>query len=279
MPAIRRSAMMRRLQLFEFEDFPWFPNTIRNLMTDYLRHVTIRLRLYEPIARKLRDAMQHVGSRKIVDLCSGGGGLLPQIHNDLVEHQGFPVSVVFTDKYPNLESLHRLCEKHPRLLSLERESVDATRVPSTLKGFRTLFSAFHHFPPHVAREILRDAVRQRTGIAIFELSQRSLIGLVPMFLTPFGALLFTPMIRPFTFPRVLWTYLIPIVPAFLFWDGVVSSLRTYSTQELESLVGSLGDNDYEWDVGQCPAPNGFKVTYLVGTPPSAPEESTQWTTC
>ncbi len=235
-------------------------------MTDYLRYVTIRLRLHEPIVQKLRAAMERVGSQRIIDLCSGGGGLLPQIHQELLQRERFPVSVVFTDKYPNLGSLHRQCEYHPNLLSAEWEPIDATRVPRDLKGFRTLFSAFHHFAPRTAREILQDAVRQKTGIAVFELSQRSLLGLIPMFLTPFGVLIFTPMIRPLSFSRIFWTYVIPAVPLFLLWDGVVSSLRTYSLAELEALAAGLGDDDYGWEMGKCPAPNGFKVTYLIGMP-------------
>jgi hypothetical protein len=33
---------LRRLQLFELEDLPWFPDTIRDLSTDYLHFMQMR---------------------------------------------------------------------------------------------------------------------------------------------------------------------------------------------------------------------------------------------
>ena len=46
--------------------------------------------------------------------------------------------------------------------------------------------------------------------------------------TLFGYLLLTPFITPRSWSRVLWTYLIPVVPLATCWDGVVSLLRVYS---------------------------------------------------
>jgi hypothetical protein len=36
----------------------------------------------------------------------------------------------------------------------------------------------------------------------------------------------TPWIRPFRWSRLLWTYVVPIIPAVLLFDGIVSCLRT-----------------------------------------------------
>ena len=41
-------------------------------------------------------------------------------------------------------------------------------------------------------------------------------------------LLVTPLIRPFTLSRILWTYLLPLVPLTCWWDGIVSQLRAYT---------------------------------------------------
>jgi len=40
------------------------------------------------------------------------------------------------------------------------------RVPDELTGFRTIFSAFHHFRPEEARAVVADAAHQRQGIAV-----------------------------------------------------------------------------------------------------------------
>jgi hypothetical protein len=38
-----------RLQLFELEDLRWFPSTIRDLATDYLRFMETRFALHKPV--------------------------------------------------------------------------------------------------------------------------------------------------------------------------------------------------------------------------------------
>jgi protein-S-isoprenylcysteine O-methyltransferase Ste14 len=60
----------------------------------------------------------------------------------------------------------------------------------------------------------------------------------------------TPFIRPFRWKRLLWTYLIPLVPFMCCWDGVVSQLRAYTIGELSERT--QGFEDYEWSVGSTP---------------------------
>ncbi len=64
-------------------------------------------------------------------------------------------------------------------------------------------------------------------------------------------MLTTPFIRPFKLSRVLFTYLIPVVPLFIWWDGIVSSLRTYSVSEMNDLILNVEGSDiFDWDVGK-----------------------------
>jgi hypothetical protein len=256
---------MPRLHLFEFEDFAWFPATLRDLMTDYLRHVVHALGLYQPIAAELARALERSGSRELVDLCSGGGGILPGVQRELAQRHGRPVSVRFTDLYPS-RSLGDLCRDTEALRSVEAVPVDAAAVPEHLRGFRTMFSALHHFRPETARRILQDAVKCRAGIGIFETSERSVRGLFSMMLMPLGVWLFTPAIRPRRIDRFFFTYVVPLVPFFIAWDGVVSSLRTYSPSELRTLADGLGDAGYRFEIGSRRIRHGVRLTYLLGIP-------------
>jgi hypothetical protein len=173
--------------------------------------------------------------------------------------------VVFTDRFPNA-SLQAICRTNPEHLAIENQSVDATRVPPELDGFRTLFSAFHHFEPGAARSILKDAADRNAGIGVFELSERSLRGVLSMLLMPLGVLVFTPQIRPFSWRRLFLTYVIPAVPFFILWDGLVSSLRTYSPDELSELARGLDSEHYRVEIGQCAVRRGIVLTYLLGIP-------------
>jgi hypothetical protein len=130
-----------------------------------------------------------------------------------------------------------------------------------------MFTAFHHFCPEQACAVLADAVRNRQGIGVFEATQRGPLALVLMLLSPLMVLVMTPFIRPFRWSRLLWTYLLPLVPLVTLFDGLVSCLRTYSVQELHELTARLGANDYQWDVGTLKSETTpIPISYLVGVP-------------
>ena len=260
------TAFIPRMHFFEFEDFPWFPARLRDYMTDFLRHSTIRMKLHSPMIRVLTEAVGKTGTPQVVDLCSGGGGLLAAMQRDICRSGPAGMAIVYTDKYPNVAALSALCRERPDSIRFEPESVDATAVPARLGGIRTMFSAFHHFRPEVAQAILADAAASRQGIAIFEISRRSLLGFVPMLLSPLGTWLMTPFIRPFDLRRLFYTYVVPAVPFFVMWDGIVSAFRTYTVEELRAMAAKVEANDFEWTAGIIDGPYGYKITYLTGVP-------------
>jgi hypothetical protein len=254
--------------LIEIHEQPWCPRSIRDGATDCLRVVAGLGRQYHNILPRLHQAVQASHSERIVDLCSGGGGPWFSLVNHLNRLNGQPIEVLLTDLYPN----QRLIQgRGPALnnLAFFPTSVDATRVPATLPGFRTLFTAFHHFPPPIARAILQHAVTQGQGIGIFEQTRRHSLALLVMLTLPLIAWLATPFIRPFCWSRLFWTYLIPVIPAVICFDGCVSCLRTYSPAELRELVAGLDGPAYVWDIGWTPSPlSPIGITYLIGYPVS-----------
>lgn len=260
---------MARLHLFEFEDQSWFPGFLRRMMTDYLAFTAkLTTAPFVGFTRKLKEALEKTGDRELVDLCSGGGGPLPQVVKLLKEREGLQVRAKFTDLYPNIESLERMATQMDSL-SVIKEPVDATAVPSNLKGFRTMFNSFHHFSPEMGRKILEDAVRSRQGIAVLELVSRSPLGILSVASLLIAMPLLTPLIRPFRVARLIFTYLIPLVPLVSLWDGFVSCLRVYSPRELDGMIQGLGDQGqaYEWDTGRLKLEKGpGYVTYLLGVP-------------
>jgi hypothetical protein len=147
----------------------------------------------------------------------------------------------------------------------EREPVRADAVPRTTRGFRTMFSAFHHFAPDDARRVLADAAAGGSGIAIFEATRRDAKTILITLLTPLIVLLATPFIRPFRWSRLFWTYVLPAIPLVVLFDGVVSCLRTYTTDELRALAAGVGGDQYAWEAGEV-GDGPIPVTYLVGVP-------------
>jgi hypothetical protein len=257
---------MKRLHLMEIEDKVWCPRTVRDAVTDYLQFALAAMKPYAVMIPILAAALQRTRTQRILDLCSGAAGPWLWLHPALTE-KGVSVSVCLTDKYPNIEAFGRASHLTNQAITYHPQPVDATRVPGELPGFRTMFTAFHHFRPAQARAVLADAVRLRRGIGIFEATQRRVLALLLTLLAPLVVLIVTPLIRPFRWPRLLWTYLIPLVPLVTLFDGLVSCLRTYSVDELRDLTAGLGTNDYHWDIGTVKGRTiPIPITYLIGVP-------------
>ena len=147
------------------------------------------------------------------------------------------------------------------------EPVDATHIPASLRGIRTMFASFHHFRPDSARGILRDAFEQHRPICIFEATSRTPAAIASTVLIPILVLVITPIVRPVSWVQLLFTYLIPILPLLIFWDGLVSQLRTYSVEELKDFTRDLQSPAYQWEAGLIEIPRmPAGVPYLLGRP-------------
>jgi hypothetical protein len=242
-------SLVSRLHLVELHDLPACPASLRDALTDFLAFALNLGRSYEPAVELLRGALDRSGATRIVDLCSGAGGPWSWLRSRL----GVPV--VLTDLYP-----HR--NPAPRLHALP---VDARAVPPELAGFRTIFTAFHHFRPAEARAILEDAVRNRQGIGVFEAARRKPFDVAFVAMTWLGVIAAAPFVRPFRWSRLFWSYLPPALPLVGSFDGVVSCLRCYSPRELRALVEGL--DGYDWEIGERRSKRSpLHMTYLIGVP-------------
>lgn len=230
--------MFQRRQWLELEDQSWMPTCLRDGVTAFLEFVLNRGALYSRFVPRLADAIARSQATQVVDLCSGGGG--PWRHiltaEPMIAGDG---NLLLTDFFPNADAAAGLRESFPGRVDYMPLSVSAVNVPSSLIGFRTLFSSFHHFSPDQARSILADAVSKRQGIAIAESTQRHVLTLSYMLVTPVLVWMATPFYRNFSWRRVFWTYCVPIIPLVVLFDGLVSCMRTYTPEELQGLVAGI----------------------------------------
>ncbi|HEY4105360.1 MAG TPA: class I SAM-dependent methyltransferase, partial [Polyangiaceae bacterium] len=201
---------MERVQLFEFEDLPWFPQVVRECMTDFLSFLGQHGgAVYRDFAERLAAALAETGDDTILDLCSGGGGPAIAIAELLRARGADSLRVVLTDLYPNLPRLERAWREGLGRVEYHNQPVDATAVPESLHGFRLICNAFHHLPPQAARKCLADAVKQGQGIAVVEIVDRSAASLFGVTFGTSTLLALTPFIRPLRVSRLLLTYLVP----------------------------------------------------------------------
>ncbi len=268
--------MKNRYQLFEWEDLSWFPNNIRMYMMDVLTFMINHLNIYQSIVPQLVTLLRHTNEHEILDLCSGcGGGIIPLV-DDIQKSLGRPIKVTLSDKYPQIERYQYLKEQRPDLIDFVPSPIDLLSMEqqeflpefcSSTRGIRTIFSAFHHFQPKEAEHILQELSASRKGIGIFEGSCRSINSLIAaIFLLVPMTIYATLLIRPFDWQRFLFTFIIPIIPICIWWDGISSILKMYEVNELQSIIKSLPPNNYYWNIGTIKHSFGFNVTYVIGYP-------------
>lgn len=256
---------MRRIHAFEFGDLTWYPDNLRSYATDYLQFASDTLRIYACVISVIKKGIGCTANTTIVDIASGGGGGFVKIAADLKTSIPF-LKVILTDYYPNIDAFKKTKSAQPGIFEYVEAPVNAMDVPKHLKGFRTHFNVLHHFRPKDAKAILQNALDSNQAIGIFEAQQRSINNIVRMLLSPVAVLLMTPFIKPFKPDRIFFTYLLPVLPLVILWDGIISVLRTYTVTELKNMIAELSNKErFNWEVDIAKGKkNG--ILYLLGTP-------------
>ena len=296
---------LRRLHLFEIDDQPWFPPSLRLYVQAVLTHLwdfrLPPLQSHTPsslVALVLQKTLgHHIRNYTFVDFCSGAGGPTPSIEwfvnralqdgegtgeRRAAQLDGFAtpdavdggnvgedkegeggVPFVMTDIHPHLPAW-RSAGARSRLLGYIPEPIDAADAPADMlslvegatrgaeygnvvrreeQGFERgrpifrLFSlAFHHFDDELAERILRNTLQTSDGFAIFELQGRDVGNLLTVLML--GPLLWLGSWYWFwgDWGHLFWTYVIPVVPFVIVYDGLVSCLRTRRDGEVLKLL-------------------------------------------
>jgi hypothetical protein len=257
---------MNRLNIKEFHETKYCPAVWRDLMTDFLAFFTYHVNPYKSVMPLLKDAMEKSGHTRIVDFAAGNGTYILKVLAAL-DPEGNKYDALLCDKFPNTESAQRIEKLSGGRIKYVSEPLDILGEGTKPQGFWTLFSGAHHFSPDELKSFMEDAVKQNCGIAFFEYSARGILSsLLPSLLVPFLVLLLTPLISPFSWRRLFWTY-IPAVPFLVMIDSFISHLKSYSAAEFEKLAAEIDAPGYKFECARkrifmktCP------VTYLIGYP-------------
>ena len=258
---------MKRIHLFEFEDFPWFPNWLRQCLTRMMVVMHKLLNTSEEMLDLVQKGLESSKQNTIVDLCSGNGGPMPKVVELLQKETSEAPNLIMTDLYPNLAYASEINNSENPNLLYKTESVDASKVPADLKGLRTMVGSLHHMKPETAKGILEDAMKNHQPILTFEISDNSFPKALWWIAIPINmitSLFISPAARPLTLQQILFTYLIPLIPITFAWDGAVSNARTYTLADMDLLLEGLESDDYTWEKGVIAGKS--KKVYLLGTP-------------
>ena len=259
---------MKRWHLFEFMDFPWFPDSLRRIQTDILQELMTRTKAFDCAAPYIIKQLEQAQSNTVIDLCSGASGPWLRL---IKQFSGKQVRLILTDKYPNLSRFQAIKERSGGKIDYIETPVDALRVDPGLRGVFTMFTGFHHFKPRDVRSIIQSCQQNRQTVCLFDYCPHKLANLL---LAPFTNLIsflqfyfLVFLLRPYTWRHLLFTNLVPVVPLVAVWDGFVSGMRKYSAGELREIVAGLETPDYRITIGEdFTVARAVPMVYLLGEP-------------
>lgn len=266
---------MKRLELFEFEDFDWLPGSIRTGVTNLIVVLHRLLGTSNVIANLIVQAGNKFNFSQIVDLGSGSGGAMPDVIAQINEKRSRdPINLILTDLHPNSDFIKEIAHLNLKNVSYDENAVDATNFSQTPEGLKTMVNSFHHMPPTTAKKILQSAQKNSEPILIYEMGENFVPTLLWWLLLPISlivliimVLFMTPFVKPLTWKQLLFTYLIPIIPIVYAWDGQASTMRTYTFNDIKKLLDNSQDNRYIWKMGKAKKKNGKNLGYyLLGYP-------------
>lgn len=255
-----------RVQLIEFNDQPWVPASLRDLVIEALGRTLEWGRIVRGLVDPFQAFLARADAREVLDVGAGSGKPASILAREIARAGGTPPRFLLTDLFPRVEAWQALRDEQPGAIDFVPEPVDATAIPETLGAgrVRTIINVFHHFPPELARAILADAVRGSQGVFIAEGFERNPLQFANFAAAGLAALAVGPLLSPAQrAKKAFWTYCTPVVLATSIWDGVVSTLRVYSEDELRAMVAGSG---WRWEYGTYDYPPKGRGYYFYGVP-------------
>jgi hypothetical protein len=262
---------MKRIQLFEFEDFRWFPGIFRDGITRLIQVLHRMMGTAELLSDLILMARKKHGFDQIVDVGSGAGGAMPEVCRIInANKQEKALKVLLTDLYPEESYIKQVKSLNLPNLAYHENPVDALDMENSPGGLKTMINSFHHMPPEKAREILHSAASSKQPLFIYELTENKIPTLAWWVFLPVSlvimiimVLFMTPFVRPLTWKQLLFTYLIPIIPLAYAWDGQASNVRTYTIKDFGQLLKGIKEDNYVWEIAPAKKRNGKELGYFV----------------
>jgi hypothetical protein len=218
---------MGHMMLTELEDQRWFPRALREFQTAFIGMVVCRFHVYRPFITLLRaGAFPPVPMQ---DLCSGSGEPAVRIFNGT----GVFTSLLLSDKFPP--------RYHEQGAGIHYDPIplDVMRLRVQEDTCYTMLNAFHHFTDAQKRELVQRFCRSRSHACIVEVLEPTVACFLKvLFTTTVGCLLLMPLVRPFSFARLFFTYAIPVNLLTITYDGLVSVCKSRSYAWYRDQLGN-----------------------------------------
>ncbi len=222
------------MKLKELEDFDNFPPILRTFQVETIGFLVQIFGIYKPIATIIEQIISNKKVDQIIDLCSGSG--LPTLYIKKRLKNNIPI--ILTDKFPQHIAI-------TNGITYKKESIDILQLQPESNTLYTLYNAFHHFTNEEKCILLEKFKANNATLLIVEIIEPSILAIVQVILaSTLVQLCIAPFIKPFSWLRLLFTYIIPINICTVLIDGIISIIKSTSTTKYKKLLHNISTNNY-----------------------------------
>ena len=227
---------MKRRQAPQISNATWYPSFLRRDMYEFMSWFVGKVNAATPFVPVIEEGLQHTTRILAVDLNFGAG----------------------------FETVRNLLPAN-----LESHSIPLKDIETAGEGMVLFVNNFHQLPVPAAKAALQKATQAGQVVGVVEGNNDSLWQVVGMLVfVPLTVVLTAPLVRPFRWTRLLFTYLLPILPLVTLFDGFMALFKLYNPQDLDELVADIAQPTYTWRSGKRDNGRGGKIIYLLGYPKS-----------
>ena len=211
----------------ELEDYKWFPSVLRNFQTEFIGYIVVVFDVYDVFIDYLNKLK--LPTLPMKDLCSGSGQPAISIFN---KSNCFS-SLSLSDKFPNE------LNNGARKIFNEIRRDDVLEVEFKNGTYYTMFNSFHHFSDDDKLKIAHRISQSGSAAFFVEILEPTLLCFLKvLFITIVGSLLFTPFVKPFSYSRLFFTYIVPINLITVSYDGLMSVFKSRSIKQYQKLFSA-----------------------------------------
>jgi hypothetical protein len=227
---------MKRKQVFQFSAQSWYPQFLKRDMYEFMSWFVGKVNAAKPFLPVISEGLAHAPAQRIINIDSRIGA-------------GF-------------ETVKDLISEKPEMLNLPIQKFNTSN-----SGLYLFVNSFHKLKPDAARSYLQEIAKSRNAVVVVEGNNDSLWQVVGMTVfVPLAVILSGPFVKPFRVTRLIFTYLIPILPVVTMLDGFLALFKLYNPKDLNELVSTIAEKNYSWKSAKADNGRGGKIMYLIGWP-------------
>lgn len=225
---------MKRKNVKQITNSNWFPSFLTQNIYEFMSWFVKKVNAAKPFIPVIEEGLEHANRIIVLDKKCGAG----------------------------FETVEDLIDK-----KIERIFVDPKKINEKEKGLFLSVNSFHQYSVKEAKDILETVSNNKQPIVVVEGNNDSLWQVFGMtVIVPLTVIITAPFVKPFRIQRIIFTYLIPVLPIVTFIDGFVALFKLYSPEDLNELTASIGAKGYNWRSGKLDNGRGGKIIFLLGYP-------------